>query len=162
MPSIEALKDKGVAILPKLEAEMQVMTSVAKDKTGDERKEATMYFFVKDGVVVDTEPKINERDYDLPKFVYDGAGFTRWQGQQQAVDNKQQITHQLNNKNMENKLDDNRQKDKLDDNRQKELKDGFYPPLNLTVSTLYSPFGVLIQWYFSFTMELILITILLD
>ena len=126
LPSIEALKDKGVAILPKLEAEMQVMTSVAKDKTGDERKEATMYFFVKDGVVVDTEPKINERDYDLPKFVYDGAGFTRWQGQQQAVDNKQQITHQLNNKNMENKLDDNRQKDKLDDNRQKELKDGFY------------------------------------
>lgn len=115
--AVNSLAEKGIAMLPKLEAEMRLFAQVVENLTDKQRKDAVMYLFVKDGVVVDTEPNINEKEYDLPKFIYDGIEFKRWTGQKQ-VETKD-ITNHLNNMSMENNQE-NKQEAK------KEMKDGLY------------------------------------
>lgn len=119
LPALERLAGKGVAILPKLEAEMQLMAASNRSPERFNRDDATLYLFVRDGVVADTEPDIDDRDYDLPKFICDAQGIRRWAGQRQDRSETNDITNHLNNKSMENKQE-NKQETK------KELKDGLY------------------------------------
>lgn len=125
LPALERLAEKGISILPKLEAEMQLMADKNRSHAQVNREDATLYLFVRDGMVVDAEPDINEKDYDLPLFVADAQGVQRWTGRQQDISNKEDlknskdITNQLNDKSMENKQE-NKQEAK------KELKDGLY------------------------------------
>ena len=116
--AVGALAQKGIAVLPKIEEEMKLFARMGQKAPEGDRESQALYLMVKGGVVVDSEPRIDEKQYDLPKFVYDGTDIVRFNGQAQDKNLNQTNNNinSLNNSSMENSVNETK----------KELKDGIY------------------------------------
>ena len=110
----DALAKKGVAILPEQMKEI--------NWAADEGAQKQWYFCVNDGLVTDSEPKIDENAYKVPMYLYDGQGFTQYDP---SVAQKQSDSINLNNdKRMT--TNNNEAEVKKTEAPKKELQDGIY------------------------------------
>jgi len=113
---IDDLEKRGISFQPSQTRELYAALH-STELDGEQRAAATMYLFIKDGLVVDSEARINEAGYDLPMFVADGKTVTAYDPRSIKTDNtinnhlKSNVMATKNNEAAEGK---------------KELKDGIH------------------------------------